>query len=108
MKTYEEYLNSLKDGREIYYRGQRVDDIEKHPILKNTPVFLGRIHHGYKLTPEQKEKYFFDHPDSGLRISKFYKVPRSTEDLLDRFQMAWILPWIPINMPMIDRTCSSR
>ena len=89
MKTYDEYLKSLKDGREIYYRGQKVDDLTVHPILKHTPVFLGRIHHGYKLTPEQNEKYFFKHPESGLKISKFYKVPKNTQDLLDRFQMAW-------------------
>ncbi|MGD0854561.1 MAG: 4-hydroxyphenylacetate 3-hydroxylase N-terminal domain-containing protein [Dehalococcoidia bacterium] len=89
MKTYDEYLKSLKDGREIYYRGKKVDDLTVHPILKHTPVFLGRIHHGYMLTPEQNEKYFFKHPESGLKISKFYKIPRSSQDLLDRFQMAW-------------------
>lgn len=89
MKTYDEYVKSLKDGREIYYRGKRVDDMMAHPVLKYTPVFLGRIHHGYQLSPEQNEKYFFKHPETGLKLSKYYKIPRNTQDLLDRFQMAW-------------------
>lgn len=89
MKTYEEFVKSLNDGREIYYRGKKVDDIGKHPVLKHTLPFLGRIHHGYSMTPEQNEKYFFKHPETGLKLSKFYKVPMTQQDLLDRSQMAW-------------------
>jgi len=89
METYEEFKESLKDGREIYYRGERVEDLTTHPILKYTPEFLGRIHHGYLLDDDLKEEFFFNHPESGTRLSKFYKIPKSSEDLLERFQMTY-------------------
>lgn len=89
MKTYEDYVKSLKDGRVVYYRGEKVDDLTTHPILKHTPVFLGRIHHGINLDKKLVDKFFFNHPDTGTWLSKFYKIPRSSQDLLDRFQMTW-------------------
>ena len=89
MKTYEEYLENLKDGREVYYRGEKVEDITTHPILNYTPVFLGRIHHGHLLSEEEKRRFFFRHPETGTMLSNFYKIPRSTQDLIDRFQTTW-------------------
>jgi len=89
MKTYEEYLESLRDGREVYYRGERVEDITTHPILKHTPRFLGRLHHGEGLTEQQIEDYFFVHPETGQRLSKFYKIPMSSEDLMERYKITY-------------------
>ena len=74
MKTYEEYLESLRDGREVYYRGERVEDISTHPILKHTPRFLGRLHHGEGLTEQQIEDYFFVHPETGQRLEPIEEV----------------------------------
>jgi len=89
MKTYEEYVESLKDGRVVYYRGEKVADITTHPILKHTVRFLGRIHHGYGLTEQQVEDYFFTHPDTGQLLSKFYIVPKSSEDLMERYRVTY-------------------
>lgn len=89
MKTYEEFQKSLRDGRVVYYRGEKVEDITTHPILKHTVRFLGRIHHGFDLTEEQNEKYFFNHPETGQKLSKFYNIPRSTEDLMERYQLTY-------------------
>ena len=34
ISTFEQYLESLRDGREVYYRGIKIADITQHPILK--------------------------------------------------------------------------
>ena len=34
LKTPEEYIKSLKDGRVVYCNGERVEDVTTHPILK--------------------------------------------------------------------------
>ena len=34
IRTVEQYLESLKDGRLIYCLGERVKDVTTHPILK--------------------------------------------------------------------------
>ena len=33
--TGQEYLESLRDGREIYIYGERVDDVTTHPAFRN-------------------------------------------------------------------------
>jgi len=33
LRTPEQFLSGLPDGREVYYRGQRVPDVTKHPEL---------------------------------------------------------------------------
>ena len=30
LKTGEEYVKSLQDGREVYYKGERVEDVTTH------------------------------------------------------------------------------
>ena len=34
LRTPEQFRNSLKDGRVVYYKGQRVEDVTTHPVLK--------------------------------------------------------------------------
>ncbi len=78
--TFENYLESLKDGREVYYRGRRVPDVTQHPVLK-IGVRLMRHFFG--------EKYLFDDPETGGKTSVFYKVPRSGADLLERSRLTY-------------------
>ena len=33
LRTPEQYKESLKDGREVYYRGEKVDDVTTHPVI---------------------------------------------------------------------------
>jgi aromatic ring hydroxylase len=75
--TFDKYLQSLRDGREVYYRGKRVDDVTKHPILR-TQANLFR--HFFE------EKYLYDDPELGVRTSIFYKIPHNGADLLERSQ----------------------
>ena len=33
MRTAEQYKQSLRDGREVYFEGQRVEDVTTHPVI---------------------------------------------------------------------------
>src|SRR4029453_7484551 len=33
MRSAQQYLDGLRDGREVWYRGERVDDVTAHPEL---------------------------------------------------------------------------
>ena len=68
---------------------KKVDDITTHPILKYTHEFLGRIHHGHLLNDQQKKDYFFTHPETKQLLSKFYLVPKNSDDLLKRYEMTY-------------------
>ena len=33
MRTVQQYVESLKDDRTVYYRGERVADVTTHPVI---------------------------------------------------------------------------
>ena len=42
--TGAEYLESLRDGREIYIYGERVTDVTTHPAFRNTARMIARLY----------------------------------------------------------------
>ena len=42
--TGEEYLESLRDGREIWLYGERVPDVTAHPAFRNTARMVARLY----------------------------------------------------------------
>ena len=78
--TFEQYLESLRDGREVYYRGEKIADITQHPILK---IGIKLMEHFFG------EKYLYRDQELGVKTSVFYKVPRSSADLLERSRLTY-------------------
>jgi 4-hydroxybutyryl-CoA dehydratase/vinylacetyl-CoA-Delta-isomerase len=81
MRSKDEYLNALNDGREVYYRGQKVRDVSKHPILSIATNHFAEL---YSL----KDRVYFD-SDVGDEVSKYFKVPRNGNDLLERHKLIY-------------------
>src|SRR4029453_15805000 len=44
--TGAEYIESLKDGREVYINGERVRDVTTHPGFRNSVRALARLYDG--------------------------------------------------------------
>lgn len=42
--TGAEYIESLRDGREIYYKGERVKDVTTHPAFRNSVRSVARMY----------------------------------------------------------------
>jgi len=80
IQNMEEYRQSLQDGREVYYRGKRVEDVMAHPVLRTQGNLME-----YYFQP----RYYFESPDLGQKISRFFKVPRNSSDLLERSQITY-------------------
>ncbi len=87
LRTPEEYLESLKDGREIYYRGKKVSDITTHEVLSAAVKHAMDL---FKLQfdPKYKKMLVYNDPEYG-EISSFYKIPRNSSDLKDRFKLIY-------------------
>src|SRR3954466_3433790 len=80
--TGAEYLESLRDGREVYIYGERVDDVTTHPAFRNTARSLARL---YDALHDPKTKGVLTAPTdtgSGGFTHKFFRVARSREDLV--------------------------
>ncbi len=88
IRTVEQYKESLRDGRRVYIRGEKVEDITKHRILGIT---CDTIAAGYELTasedPEVRNLFVAPHPETGEPINRLFVTPKNTADLKDRTRM---------------------
>jgi 4-hydroxybutyryl-CoA dehydratase/vinylacetyl-CoA-Delta-isomerase len=87
LRTPEEYIESLKDGRTIYYRGKKVDDVTKHEVLSAAVRHASDIFR-LQFDPKYRKMLVYNDPEYG-EISSFYKIPRSFTDLVDRFNLIY-------------------
>jgi 4-hydroxybutyryl-CoA dehydratase/vinylacetyl-CoA-Delta-isomerase len=82
-----EFKESLRDGRKVFYEGSIVTDVTSHPILKVA------VNHASDLFRWQNEPQYADllvHEDLNYgKISSFYRIPKSSEDLKKRFDLIY-------------------
>src|SRR5258705_1381920 len=79
--TGAEYLESLRDGREVYIYGERVEDVTMHPAFRNSARSIARL---YDSLHDQKHKDVLTCPTDtggGSLMHKFFHVARSREEL---------------------------
>jgi len=83
MRTPAEYLESIRDGREVWFRGEKVDDVTAHLELG---VGARNVAHTYEIEAQPEWADIFWVEEDGRRISRFYKIPRTPDDLLRRHE----------------------
>src|SRR2546427_527072 len=79
--TAEEYIESLRDGREIWIYGERVKDVTTHPAFRNTVRMLARL---YEALHDQRKSIICADTDtgSGGYTHKFFKASCNTEEMV--------------------------
>jgi aromatic ring hydroxylase len=78
--TGRRYIESLKDGREVWIDGARVRDVTVHPAFRDMIRELARIYDLQNSDAHRDDMTFVD-PASGLRTSVSWLLPRSADDL---------------------------
>jgi aromatic ring hydroxylase len=81
LRTPQQYIDSLKDGRTVYFRGQQVQDVTTHPVIKKA------VHHAcldYEMAEDPATRDLAVVEEGGDRYSRYFKIPASTDDLLKR------------------------
>src|ERR1700756_5761386 len=75
----QEFLESLRDGREIWIYGERVKDVTTHPAFRNTVRMLARL---YDALHDERKSTLCAETDtgSGGYTHKFFKAPRNAEE----------------------------
>jgi 4-hydroxybutyryl-CoA dehydratase/vinylacetyl-CoA-Delta-isomerase len=80
LKTPQEYIESLKDGRVVYCNGERVPDVTAHPILK---ICRDWVAMDYVLNQDPRfQDLLTDVDEEGERVSFALRPQRTREDLL--------------------------
>ena len=80
--TGAEFLESLRDGREVYIYGDRVKDVTTHPAFRNSAASVALL---YDALHDPKMKDVLTAPTdtgSGGFTHKFFKAARSREDVV--------------------------
>jgi len=82
LRTREEFVKSLKDGRSVYFKGKMIDDVTSHEFFQPVIAHLGlefeipeNIQYRDLVTFAINEKE---------RYSRYFKGPQDSQDLLDR------------------------
>ncbi len=83
LKTPAEYVASLRDGRKVMFRGQWVEDVTAHPVLRKA---IDHAAIDYALAEDPRHQDLFTVTEDGEKISRFYRVPQDSADMLLRMQ----------------------
>ncbi len=86
LRTPQEYQVSLQDDRVIYYQGERVKDVTTHPALR-VAVDHASIDYRMAEDPRYRDLAVVQDADTGAPISRYYHLPRNSDDLLKRSQL---------------------
>ncbi len=86
LKTAAQYKASLNDGRVLYYKGERVDNVTTHPDLS---VCVDTMALDYELAemPEYHDLATVFDEGLGEEINRYYHMPLTGDDLLQQFKL---------------------
>jgi 4-hydroxyphenylacetate 3-monooxygenase len=100
--TGAEFLQSLRDGREVYIYGERVKDVTTHPAFRNAAASVAKL---YDALHHKATKQVLTTPTdtgSGGYTHRFFKAARSREELIA--QRDAIAAWARITYGWMGRS----
>ncbi len=100
--TGAEFLESLRDGREVYIYGERVKDVTTHPAFRNAAASIALL---YDALHDKQTKDVLTAPTdtgSGGYTHKFFKAARSRDDVVA--QRDAIAAWARISYGWLGRS----
>ncbi len=84
LRTPEQYLHGLRDGREVYYQGRKLKVVTEHPDLAAAARHAS-IDFGLAENPEFRDLAV--HQEGNETYSAYYRIPRDSTDLLSRSKL---------------------
>src|ERR1700739_4153483 len=79
--TPEQYKSSLRDGRAVFYRGEKVPDVTAHPVIG---LAVEHASLDYRMAEYPKYRPLAVMKDAGAEYSRYYHIPRNSDDLRKR------------------------
>jgi 4-hydroxybutyryl-CoA dehydratase / vinylacetyl-CoA-Delta-isomerase len=84
LRSPNQFLEGLRDAREVYYRGRRVASVPDHPELG---VAARHAAIDFELAEDPRFRSLAVHRDGGDEYSAYYRFPRDANDLLTRSKL---------------------
>ncbi|HVB33984.1 MAG TPA: 4-hydroxyphenylacetate 3-hydroxylase N-terminal domain-containing protein [Patescibacteria group bacterium] len=84
LRTSAQYLDGLRDGREVYYQGRRVEDVTTHPEIG---IAARHAAIDFELAENPEFRDLTVHREGSETYSRYYHLPRDANDLLARTRL---------------------
>ncbi|MEU7163968.1 4-hydroxyphenylacetate 3-hydroxylase family protein [Streptomyces morookaense] len=101
LMTGDAYLESLRDGRQVYLNGERVKDVTTHPAFRNSALSVARLYDALH-DPATAGVLTGVDADTGIRTHKFFKPSRSAAELVEAREA--IATWARMGYGFLGRT----
>src|SRR5260370_25338286 len=83
IKTGQDHIASLHDGRDVYISGTRVADVTSHKAFRNAIRTVAALY-DFQTQPGVVDALTFASPDSGRRINRCGRLPDNYLHLICR------------------------
>lgn len=83
VRTGAQFLEGIRDGREIWLEGERVEDVTTHPKLERMAKTLASVY-DLQHDVELHDQMTFKSPSSGDPVALSYIIPGAQDDLTRR------------------------
>ena len=80
--TGDEYIETLRDGREVWIHGERVEDVTVHPAFRNPIRMVARLYDSMHGGPHRETVTCPTDTGNGGVTMPFFRAPTSVEDTL--------------------------
>ncbi|MGH8011536.1 MAG: 4-hydroxyphenylacetate 3-hydroxylase N-terminal domain-containing protein [Candidatus Binataceae bacterium] len=84
LRTADQYKQSLRDGRAVYFRGEKVADVTTHPVIG---IAVEHACIDYRMAEDPNYRELAVVKDDGQPYSRYFHLPRNADDLLKRSQL---------------------
>jgi 4-hydroxyphenylacetate 3-monooxygenase len=101
LRSGEDYLRSLKDGRRVYADGERVADVTVHPAFREAARSLAALFE-VAAAPENRDLMTYPSPATGAPVWRAWQIPRSHADL--RAKRLAAEKWAEASFGLMGRT----
>ena len=97
-----EFLESLRDGREVYIYGERVKDVTTHPAFRNSAASVALLYEALHDKAHKDVLTWATDTGSGGYTHKFFRAARSPEEVVA--QRDAIAAWARITYGWLGRS----
>jgi aromatic ring hydroxylase len=84
LRTFEQFLDGLRDGREVYYQGKQVEVVTEHPELG---IAARHAAIDFRLAEDPTFRELAIHREGNETYSAYYRMPQNSGDLLSRSKL---------------------
>src|SRR5450830_1483216 len=100
--TGAEYMESLRDNREIYIYGDRVKDVTTHPAFRNSVASIAKLYDALHDPATKDELCWETDTGNGGYTHKFFRYARNADEL--KAQRDAIAAWSRLSYGWMGRT----